>query len=437
MIQKVLVPKLGQTMEEATIETWRVKEGDQVAKGDILLDITTDKATLEVESYVAGTVRKIMGKEGDVLPVNAVIALVGDPGDEIPDDIETPTPLAEAPAEKARAAAGPAHEPAPAAALSARPSGRVVVSPRARRLAREKKVSVRVLSGSGPKGRIVEADVNAYLDRVAGLRITPTAREAAYQKDIDIATVRGSGPGGRITKEDVLKAPAARAIAPGERVPLTAMRRVVAERMSRSKREIPHFYIVANVDMTEAVAFRAKLNAQSSVKVAFHDLIIKAGARGLREFPRMNASWQGDAIQLRNEINIGLAVALEEGLIVPVVRNAERLSLLDVARASSSLIERARGKKLTPDEYMGGCLTISNLGIFDVDFFIPVINPGESAILGVGRIAPKPAVRDGDIHVRSMMSVTLAGDHRVIDGAIAAGFLKCVKDLLESPESLA
>ena len=319
MIQKVLVPKLGQTMEEATIEAWRVKEGDEVKKGDVLLEITTDKATLEVESYVAGTVRRILAKKGDVLPVNAIIALVGDPGDEIPEDIEAAPSPAEAPAaeeQPASSPAAPAAAPIPAAA-PARPSGRLFASPRARRLAEGKKVSLRVLTGTGPNGRIVEADVKAYLDRSAKLRVTPTARELALQNDVDITTVQGSGPGGKITKEDVLKAPAAAlavapaSVAPGEWVPLTAMRRIVAERMSQSKREIPHFYLVTETDMTEAVGYRKELMAESGAKLSFHDLIVKAMAQGVREFPQMNASWQSDAIQFGTEINIGLAVALE------------------------------------------------------------------------------------------------------------------------------
>jgi len=445
MIQHVLLPKLGQTMEEATVETWRVKEGDVVKRGDVLLEITTDKATLEVESFVEGTVRKILAEEGRVLPVNAVLALVGEPEDELPEDLDALMAAA-----TSQPGAGDSVEATPRVAATVQgreseaeipaPRGRIFISPRARRLARERNVGFRFLSGSGPNGRIVEKDVLAHVDRISELRITPTAREIACQKDVDLTRVKGTGPSGRITKSDVLAAAETQAAPRADLIPLTPMRRIVAERMSQSKREIPHFYLMMDVDMTEAVAYRQNLNAELAArghaKVAFHDLVTKACAMTFRDYPQMNCVWEGDAIRLRREVNIGLAVALDNGLIVPVVRDADRLSLEQIAAESSRLIARARGKRLTPDEYEGGCFTISNLGMFDVDAFVPVINPGESAILGLGRIVEKAVVRNGGIHIRAMMTVVLAADHRAADGATSARFLKRVKDLLEAPENL-
>jgi len=434
MIQHVLMPKLGQTMEEATVARWLKKEGDPVARGDVLLEITTDKATLEVESYVSGVLRKILAREGETLPVNAVIALVGDPEDALPADLEalrTPAGVAGAPSGAApQAAQTPATLMAEATTQPA--VGKIFASPRARRLAAEEKVNLRLIRGSGPGGRIVEADVRAHLERLRQTRSTPAARALAYERGVDLTTLHAEG---RITKAQVEAA--APGAAPGaRRVPLSPMRRVIAERMSRSKQQIPHFQISMDVEMRAAVALRTRLNQEGPVRIAFHDMLIKACAKAFAEYPMMNAVWDGDAILYRSEIHIGLAVALEEGLTVPVVRHADRLSLQEIARESARLIERARNKRLTPDEYEGGCFTISNLGMFGVDSFVPIINPGESAILGVGRIADRVIACGDAICIRPLMNLTLSADHRALDGAIAAKFLGRVKALLESPEEL-
>ena len=450
MIQQILMPKLGETMTEATVEKWHKAEGDPIKKGDVILEITTDKATLEVESSITGVMRKILAPEKVTLPVNTVIALAGDPNDPLPADLNelmsaaqggVATAFAEATAGKPLAVSAK-----PAAAetvLAAAPPGEITASPRARMRAKEAKVPLQILRGAGPNGRIVEKDVLAYLQRRDQAKATPVAIELAYERGVDLTLVTGTGPAGKITKEDVLtaKVVAARPAAAGAgkegRIELTAMRRIVAERMAKSKREAPHFYLMTDVDMTAAAALRKKINDEGKTRVAFHDLLVRACAKSFQENPAMNVAWGGDHIRLRGEINIGLAVALDEGLIVPVVRNADRLSLVETAEASRKLIEKARSKRLTPDEYEGGCLTISNLGMYDMDAFIPVINPGESAILGVGRIAERVVVWNGEPAIRSMMSCTLSADHRSVDGTIAAKFLKRVKDLLEKPEELA
>ncbi len=472
MIQQILMPKLGETMTEASVEKWRKAEGDPIRKGDVILEITTDKATLEVESSIVGVLKKILAPEKVTLPVNTVIALAGEPGDALPDNLEELLAAARGERTAEAAAAKPPSESASAAAPAgveaeveaiAGPAGRILVSPRARMRAKEARVPLQILRGSGPGGRIVEKDVSEYLARREQVRATPTAIEVAFERGIDLTALRGTGPGGKITKEDVpaAQAPPRPAAARERRVELTAMRRIVAERMAKSKREAPHFYLTMEVDMTAAAALRAKLTADlpaeapalrssaaaaggeesakagGKTRIGFHDLLIRACAKSLGENPMMNVVWGGDHIRVRAEINIGLAVALDEGLIVPVIRNADRLDLAATARVSAQMIEKARSKRLLPEEYEGGCLTISNLGMFDVDNFIPVINPGESAILGVGRIAQKPVVIGGAIQVRSMMSCTLSADHRAVDGAIAAKFLKRVKEFLEKPEALA
>jgi len=451
MIQKVTMPKLGQTMEKGVIEKWIKNEGDEVKKGDILLEITTDKATLEVESYAAGTLLKIVAHEGDEVPVNQLIAVVGDPGEEIPEELlKAPPPPPPAPEKVEAKAAAPAAAPSRAPALSpvAAPAAtatavapapepvaapkRLFVSPRARRLAQGELVPVKCLKGSGPGGRIVEADVKAYLEEVSSLKVTPAARALAFQKSVDIRAVTPSGARGRIMKEDVM----AVADEIGEAVEPSAMRRVIAERLTQSKQQIPHFYLMLEIDMTDAVAWRKERNDRGGQKVSFNDMLMMACAKGFAEVPAMNRRWEGGMIIERRAVNIGLAVALDDGLIVPVIRHIERKNLDEVAAESARLVERARGKKLTPDEYEGGCLTISNLGMFGIDMFVPIINPGESAILGVGCIAERPVVRDGQIVARAVMHLTLAGDHRVLDGASAAGFLKVVREVLENPDEL-
>lgn len=436
MLQEVLLPRLGQTVESAIIENWQVKEGDTVKKGDILLEITTDKATLEVESFVQGTVLKIYVEPGDEVPVEAVIAYVGDPdADEAPDEPPTPVhavPVAEE-AKPARPAAAAAAQPV-AAAAPARP-GRLVISPRAKKLAEREKVTPLAIKGTGPEGRIVEADVITYAARAAELKVTPTAREVAYQRGVDLLSVRADG---RITKEDVEKArPLAGPAAAGVRLlEMTAARRIIGERMAQSKREAPHFCLQMDIDMTEAVAMREEMKA-AETKVSFNDFIIKAIAIGFDAVPMMNASWVGGNIGIHDTMDVALAVSIDDGLMVPVVRGVERQSIAEIAAKAGALIEKARNKRLTPEEYEGGSITVSNLGMFGITNFLPIINPGQASILGVGKIEDKPVVVDGAVIVRKMMAVTLAVDHRIADGATAAPFLQAVKGALESPrESL-
>lgn len=460
MIQKVLLPMLGETMESATIETWRKAEGDQVSRGDILCEITTDKATLEVESTVEGTMLAIIAQPGQELPVNTLIAVVGNPGEAIPAELlsgaAAAVPAAKpagavkveakkaGPAAAAKTAAGPKPKAAPPAAPVA--PGRIFASPRARKLARTEHIPLVVLKGSGPEGRIIEADVKAYLGKLEELKVTPLARKAAFERNVDVAALASGGK--KVTREDVEAAePVVMAASAGGlglaapkggRVSLTPMRRIIAQRMLESKSQIPCYYLHMDVDFTDLMASRARLNARNGggLKVSINDYIMMACAKGLSEFPEVNSAWDGDGIIFRDSINVSIAVALEQGLMVPVVKNIERRNLLEVAAESRKLIEKARGKKLLPDEYEGGAMTVSNLGMFGIKHFVPVVNPGESCILGLGIIEERVVVRQGGMFIRQMMTATLACDHRLVDGAVGARFLERVRDLLEHPGQL-
>jgi pyruvate dehydrogenase E2 component (dihydrolipoamide acetyltransferase) len=455
MIHKITLPKLGETVEVSTIDKWLKKEGDPVAVGDVLCEITTDKATLEVESYHRGTLLRIIAPTGKELPVGTLIAVIGDPGEKIPDDIlaqageAAPAPAA---AKAAKAAAKAAAAPAPAGALPAVAGGRLVASPRARRAAKELGVDLARIRGTGPGGRIVEADVLAAAKAAQDVKASPVARKAAARMGVNLASVASAAAGVKVMKEHVLRAAAAgkpglpaearRSLGEvgakaGEVVPLSAMRRIVAERMLLSKQTIPCYYLEMDADVTDLVCLRNKMNArQDAQKVTFNDFIVKACAAALRAFPLVNSRWVEGGIERRAEVNVGFAVALDEGLVVPVVRNVDRKSLAQVAAEAAGLVERARSKRLQPDEYQGGCLTISNLGMYGIRSFIPVANPGESTILGLGMIEDRVVFRQGSIQVRKIMTLVLAVDHRIVDGAVGAQFLEAIRDALEAPAKL-
>jgi len=375
MIKEVIMPKLGQTREEGIIEKWRKKEGEKVEKGDILLDITTDKATLEVESYVTGILKKIIYQEGETVPVTQIIAYIGDEGDKVPDVTE----------EKKKPV-----EPA-------------------KQEAQEVKTAQQ------------EEKVEAAASRV---KASPAARRIAREKKIDLSAIKGTGPGGRITEKDVLD------FGKDTKVSSSPIRRVIAERMSRSKREIPHYYLTASLDMKEVIEMRKNLNQKlkkDGLKVSYNDFLIKASALAIAKYPSFNT---------RDSINIGLAVGIPEGILVPVIRNADKLSFLEIVKERGKLVDKARSNKLTPDEYSGGSFTISNLGAYEVENFCAIINPPEKAILAVGSIIETPAAVNGEVTIRPLMKVTLSLDHRIIDGAVGAAFLQRIKELVETPADI-
>jgi len=450
------MPKLGQTMEEGSVVEWVKKEGDPVKRGDLLFTVESDKAVLDVEATSRGFLRKILVPEGRVVPVLTVLALITRAADE---DISSygaagepdTRPTAVEPGAEPALAAAAAAEPEPA-----RPAGRIIASPRARKAAREQSIDLALLTGTGPSGRIVEQDV---LDYVASRpKITPVAAKTAEALGVDLATVAGTGPGGRITKTDVedaarppappVEAPVAvpasiPAIAPVERaierIPMAGLRGIIAQRMAASDEATASVTLVTEADAGSFVEAREQLKAAVTEEWGFapgyNDLLGVIVARALREFPYMNArlSEDGGALEHLPYVNVGMAVDTERGLLVPVIRDADQKGLRDFGAEFRTMVDRARVGKSLPDDLSGGTFTITNLGMHDVDAFTPIINLPEAAILGAGRIQPKAVVREGEIVARQMWTLSLVFDHRLVDGAPAARFLQRIKQLVENP----
>ncbi|MBN1811563.1 MAG: 2-oxo acid dehydrogenase subunit E2 [Anaerolineae bacterium] len=455
-IKEVILPKLGQTMEFGTIIEWLKQEGDFVERGAVLFTVESDKATLEVESPTKGYLRKILVPAGEEQPVLTVVALITKEADEDISGYESQVSgsgfqiVEEEPV--------PTSEPE-----TLNPAGRIFSSPRARKLAREKGVDLALVAGSGPNGRIVERDIAAAVAAGAYLasapKVTPVAQRVAEQAGVDLRAVSGTGPGGKITKEDVLEAsqrvsePAHEPIPPspslGEgadrwrsvgvraEAPMSGVRAVIARRMHAGHSETAPVTLTMEVDATALVQVRERLKASLADKLGFNlgynDLLIKIAARALREFPYMNARLNGDTIHQLSEVHVALAVDTERGLLVPVVHDVDRKGLAEAATELRQVVERVRAGTALPDELSGSTFTITNLGMFEIDAFTPIINLPEAAILGVGRIKDCAAVISGEIAVRKMMWLSLTFDHRLVDGAPAARFLQRVKQLIEEP----
>jgi pyruvate dehydrogenase E2 component (dihydrolipoamide acetyltransferase) len=398
MATEVRLPQLGQTMEEGTIVSCKVEVGDRVRKGDCVFEIETDKATLEMESPADGFVKHILVEVGQTLPVGGPLMVLGAKDEEVPQSFVDSL--------KTSAVAAPAYVPAgtPAASASvtesAKPAGKVLVSPRAKKLAEELGVSLATVTGTGPAGKITEQDV----------------KKAAESKPA--APVTGSAE-----------------VKLGATIPLNKLQRLTAERMLKSKREIPSFYLTVKADVTDLVELRNKLNKTGDVKVSYNDFIIRAVAIGLEKFPIMTGQLVGDVIQLAETCNVGLAISVPEGLIVPVIRDAHKKDVLTIARDSSDLIEKARNNKLLLTDLELGVITVSNLGAFGIESFIPIVVPGQCSILGIGQITDTCVPREGNVLVRKLMSMTLSVDHKVTSGAYAAQFLDFVRKLLEDTSS--
>jgi pyruvate dehydrogenase E2 component (dihydrolipoamide acetyltransferase) len=452
MVRVISMPKLGQSEEVATIVRWLKKEGDAVAKGDILFEIETDKALLEVESFFEGTLLKIVAAEGQIVPVQATVGYIGDPGEPIPETLAPaePQPRVEAPraSGEARHAAStvpvmelpqarrgkaaepqrdirPGGKPLPTP-MAAEPSRFLRISPRAARLAREAVIDPSPIIGTGPGGRIVERDVKAYLaargyDR---LRITPTAKKLAAREKLDILSLEGQGSSGRISVADVQRAIAERP------KPMSRMRQVIAERLTQSFASTPHFFVTVSVDMTDLEAFRSELKVRGG-SYSVTDFILKSVALALREFPTVNSTTDGKTIRWHSKVHLGLAVSVEQGLVVPVVRDADEMTLAEIHDCATELTAKARAGKLTPAEITGSTFTVSNMGMLDVENFTAIINPGESAILAVSSVQKQPVVRKDRVTIRRVMKMTLSSDHRLIDGALAARFVNAIKSKLE------
>jgi pyruvate dehydrogenase E2 component (dihydrolipoamide acetyltransferase) len=454
MISQVILPKMGQTMEEGAIVEWLKEPGDPVSRGDVLFTVESDKAVLEVESSVNGFLREILVPAGEKVPVLAVVALVTSTADEpleghhtsgVPDRAAQTLELPTAPA-----------SPPPGAAQAR--AGRLFASPRARKAAREKGIDLTPVTGSGPGGRIVERDVlRSLAAQPPGVpatpagKATPVAAKTAGVLGVDLAAVTGTGARGRIMKADVeaaalrhpaealpVGAPLSAPVMP-ENVPVTGLRRIIAERMAASSQTTARVTLVTEADATAFVEAREQLKTAVEGEWGFapgyNDLLAIIVARALREFPYMNArlSPDGQSVQQLPVVNLGMAVDTERGLLVPVIRNAHQQSLRAFGTEFRALVERARVGRSLPDDLSGGTFTITNLGMYEVDAFTPIINLPEAAILGAGRIQPQAVVRDGQIVVRQMWVLSLAFDHRLVDGAPAARFLQRIKRLVESP----
>ncbi|TAN38626.1 MAG: 2-oxo acid dehydrogenase subunit E2 [Verrucomicrobia bacterium] len=442
MPSPIAMPKPGQFTEECTIVKWLKKEGDKVAKGDILFEIETDKANMEVESFFEGTLLKILTPEGGTVPVQAVVAWVGQPGEAIPATPPPPTPAAKPAAQPevsvqksavsqtqtADVAAPQVVIQKPQAVQPAAPR-KLKISPRAKVLAERSVINPAPIRGTGPGGRIVEKDVVAYLEAksYAQLKITPTAKEMAAKEKLDLLSIRGTGDAGKITVEDIKRAVAEKPKA------MSKMRQVIAQRLTQSFTSTPHFFVTVSVDMTDLVAYRATLKAKN-MPYSVTDFIAMAVTLSLKEFPAVNSSTDGKSVWWHSKVNLGLAVSLESGLVVPVIRDADDLTLLELHDRSATLVEKARNGKLLPDEMSGSTFTMSNMGMMNVENFTAIINPGEAAILAVSSTTKQPVVKDDKVVVRQIMKITLSSDHQIIDGAHAAQFANAIKAKLENVE---
>jgi len=431
-MHEVKMPQMGQSVEEASIVTWFKKEGERVQAGEPLFSIQTDKAEVECESPVSGVLRKILLEPDVIVPVMTVIALVGEADEPLPSDV--PPCASVAPAPGRDMPEPPLLETALESRKAAGDAGRAFVSPRARKKAEEIGVDAKMARGTGAQGRVIEADIVAYAATVSEKRVTPTARRMAQAAGVDIAVLEGTGVRGKVTKADVAAAvsrpDAAPKLAPIEsvkRIPLTPMRRIIAKRMSESKFSAPHYYMTVEVDMSAAKAFRA----QTTYKPSFNDLVLRATILALRDYPAVNARWAGDAIEQVADINLGVPVALPGGLIVPVLKQAQDMTLEEICGACKVLADKARTGKLLPDDFAGNTFTVSNLGPFGVDNFTAIINQPDSAILAVGQMKDRPVAIDGGLCIRPIMKMTLSSDHRVVDGALAAQFMGRLKEILE------
>lgn len=418
------MPKLSDTMTDGVVAEWHKKVGDEVSSGELLAEIETDKATMEFESFYDGVLLHIGVDKGGTAPVNAVLAIIGEKGEDVeailkdaekaapaeevkedtsassataapaPAPVPTPAPVTAAPVPT------PAPVPAPAAAV-AESNGRVFASPLAKKMANVKGIDLGSVQGTGENGRIVKRDIDHYVPYVGATK------------------KRGFVGTESFTDETV-----------------SQMRKTIARRLSESKFTAPHFYLTLDIDMDAAMALRKQLNALEGVKVSFNDMVIKAVGLALREHPNVNSSWYGDFIRRNEHIHIGVAVAVDEGLLVPVVRFADGKEMQEIGAEVRELAKKAKSKKLQPQEWEGNTFTISNLGMFGIEEFTAIVNPPDSCILAVGGIKNVPVVKDGAVVPGNVMKVTLSCDHRVVDGATGAAFLQTFKEMMENPIAL-
>ncbi len=414
MEEVVLMPRLSDTMTEGVIADWQKNVGDIVKKGDVLADIETDKATMELESYKDGVLLYQGAKAGEKILVNELLCIIGKPGldiDAIVAAVKAGSGAASATAAAATApAAATTASPAPSAATATAEvvnEGRILASPLAKKIASEKGIDLKYVKGTGDNGRITKTDVNGYTPAVANTAAVSTPQVSA------VTTVSG--------------------VESFDEVPVSQMRKTIARRLSESLFTAPHFYLTMSIDMDAAVAARARINEVAPVKISFNDMVLKATALALKQHPKVNSSWLGDKIRYNHHINIGVAVAVEDGLLVPVVRFADTKSLSQIGAEVKVYAQKAKDKKLQPSDWEGSTFTISNLGMFGIDQFTAIINPPDSCILAVGGISQVPVVKNGQVVPGNVMKVTMSCDHRSVDGATGSAFLQTLKSLLEEP----
>ncbi|TVQ02873.1 MAG: pyruvate dehydrogenase complex dihydrolipoamide acetyltransferase [Balneolaceae bacterium] len=423
MAEKIEMPKLSDTMEEGIIAKWNVKEGDKVNSGDVIAEVETDKATMEVEVFDSGTVLKILVAEGDAVPLGGTMAIIGEEGEDISGLLED----------------------------SGDPAGKDTAPDKKE----EKKENKESKEDSGDK-----EEFDPILDDISEkksssepadsgdgrIKASPLARKIAEEKGIELQKVKGSGPDGRIVKKDIenykpeTKKPAAPSISyaseESEDVKITQMRKTIARRLSESKFTNPHFYETIDIDMEAAIAAREGLNKISDVKISFNDIVVKACASALRRHPAVNSSWLDDVIRKHGDVNVAVAVAIDEGLMTPVIRHADKKTLRQISSETRELAGLARDRKLQPEQMEGSTFTISNLGMFGIEEFTAIINPPNACILAVGAIRDVPVVKNGEVVPGKRMKVTLSSDHRVVDGAKAAEFLNTLRQMIENPLSM-
>jgi len=421
MEEVVLMPRLSDTMTEGVIAGWQKNVGDTVKKGDVLADIETDKATMELESYKDGILLYQGAKAGEKILVNDLLCVIGAAGTNIDAIVAAVKSGAGATAPAASSATSAAAPSTPATTVVAAPApaappvqavvneGRIFASPLAKKMAEERGIDLRYVKGTGDNGRITKFDIDGYVPATASAASASQAVTAASAPQV---------ASGVVSFEDQ---------------PVSQMRKTIARRLSESLFTAPHFYITMSIDMDAAVAARAKINEVAPVKISFNDMVVKATALSLKQHPKINSSWLGDSIRTNHHINIGIAVAVDEGLLVPVVRFADTKTLSEIGVAVKGFAQKAKDKKLQPSDWEGSTFTISNLGMFGVDEFTAIINPPDACILAVGGIAQVPVVKNGQVVPGNVMKVTLSCDHRVVDGAAGAAFLQTLKSLLEEP----
>ncbi len=449
MAKEIFMPKLSSTMQVGTLLQWYKNEGDSVDVGEPLFEIMTDKINIEVESYEEGILLKKYFAEDEEVPINHVVGYIGEAGERVPD-----APPGEAGGSQESADLSDSRQAqledltaqgiSESTAQQEDANGeKLRATPAARRIAREENVALSEVTGSGPNGRIHQADVMSFASPEQPVKATPLAQKVAMAEGVDLDGIKGSGANGKIKRADVenaIQPNASPATTSGKRVKMEGIRKVVAQRMLQSKTTAPHVTLTTEVDMSQAISLRKQLlepiEQQTGYRVSYTEIIMKAVAFSLKQHPHINVSLEGNEIVYKDEINLGLAVAVDNGLIVPVIQHVDQKGLSALTADCKRLGIAARDNKVKPQEMSGGTFTVSNLGMYAIDAFTPVINQPESAILGVGRINEKPVGVNGAIELRPMMVLSLSFDHRVIDGAPAAAFLTELKEVLEQPIKL-